>query len=333
MLAVGVNIEKCIKIGNELREYELQPEFLTRPFLTNKLDQETRFRMLLFSVAICHQTHALRSEKLNLSGWEYMEYVFLKMADSGSELLHPSYVFEMPEEILGKEMRIQFSDNYLAENTSLDRIEERIHLYKETARLLLVKFNGQISGMIARSGNYLLNKGNGLYELLEEFEAFSDPLRKKSTFFIKLAIDSQLLFLVDEENIIPIMDYHMQRVLLRTGCVEIHDEKLSNSLVRRIPLESDSLIREACIRALSIISKHSGHHILTMNDIFWPLGRSCCNENCLCVNENCEKQPCSLTKFLVLKNHRHCIFENCCSGMKDKNIRSLWQPRVDTHFY
>lgn len=333
MQAVGVNIEKCIEIGNELKEYELQPEFLTRPFLTNKLDQETRLRMLLFSVAICHQTHALRSEKLNLSGWEYMEYVFLKMAEAGSELLDPVYISEMAEESLGKELRIQFSEVNLAMNSSLDRIKERVNLYKGTASLLVKKYHGLVSHLIRSSGDYILGRGDGLYELLEEFEAFRDPLRKKSTFFIKLGIDSQLLSLKDEDNIIPIMDYHMQRVLLRTGCVEIHDVKLFNSLVRRIPLESDALIRESCVKALSVISKHSGFHILTMNDIFWPLGRSCCNENCLCVNENCEKQPCSLAKSIVLKNHNHCIFEKCCTGIKDKNIRSLWQPAIETHFY
>lgn len=333
MQAVKVNIEKCIEIGNELRGYELQPEFLTRPFLTNNLDQETRLRMLLFSVAICHQTHTLRNEKFNLSGWEYMEYVFLKMAKAGSDLLDPVYIVEMDEESLGKELRIQFSEYNLAENTSLDRIKERVNLYKATARFVVEKYHGRVSNLIRSSGNYLLNQGNGLYELLEEFEAFRDPLRKKSTFFIKLAIDSQLLSLQDEGNIIPIMDYHMQRVLLRTGCVEICDKNLFNSLVKRIPLESDSLIRESCVQALFIISKHSGFHILTMNDIFWPLGRSCCNDKCLCVIETCEKQPCSLTKSLVLKSHNRCIFENCCSGMKDKKIRSLWQPEVETHFY
>lgn len=333
MQAIKVNIEKCIEIGNELRRYALQPEFLTRPFLTNKLDHETRLRMLFFSVAICHQTHALRSERLNLTGWEYMEYVFLKLAEAGSELIDPVYISEMAEESLGKDLRIQFSEYNLAENTSLDRIEERVNLYKATARLLVEKYHGRVSNLIRSSGNYLINQGNGLYEVLEEFEAFRDPLRKKSTFFIKLAIDSQLLSLKDEDNIIPIMDYHMQRVLLRTGCVEIHDGNLFNSLVKRIPLENDSLIRESCVRALSVISKHSGFHILTMNDIFWPLGRSCCNESCMCVSETCEKQPCSLTKSLVIKNHMDCIFENCCSGMKDKNIRSLWQPEVETHFY
>jgi hypothetical protein len=333
MQSVKVNIEKCILIGNELQEYELHTEFLSRPFLTNKLDQETRLRMLLFSVAICHQTHSLRNEKLNLSGWEYLEYVFLKLAETGSELLNPVYISKISEVSLGKELLILFSENNLAENSSLDRIEERVNLYKATARLLVQKYHSQVSTLIRSSGNFLLDRGNGLYELLEEFEAFRDPLRKKSTFFIKLAIDSQLFFLKDDENFIPIMDYHMQRVLLRTGCLEIHDEELFESLVMKIPVESDYLIREACVRALALVSKYSGFHILTMNDIFWPLGRSCCNDNCVCVSGYCSKEPCSITKSLVIKNHKHCIFENCCSGKNDEKIRSLWQPVVKTHFY
>lgn len=333
MQSVTINIEKSIEIGNALKRYALQSDFLDRPFLKFKLDPELRLRMFLFSVAICHQTHALRSEKLNLAGWEYMEYVFLKMAEGGSELIHPVYISEMAEESLGKELRIQFSENNLAENSSLDRIGERANLYIATARLLVEKYHGRVSNLIRSTGNYLLNNGRGLYELLEEFEAFKDPLRKKSTFFIKLVSDSHLIKLSDEENIIPIMDYHMQRVLLRTGCVEVHDEKLFKSLTEKTPVKSDFLIREACVQALYVISKHSGHHILTMNDIFWPLGRSCCNENCLCVNYICEKEPCSLTKTLALKNHKYCIFENCCTGMRDKKIRSLWQPQIETHFY
>jgi hypothetical protein len=136
----------------------------------------------------------------------------------------------------------------------------------------------------------------------------------------------------DPWNFIPIMDYHMQRVLLRTGCVEVTGQERED-LILRNPTVQEPEIRSACIESMKIIARMSGHPIWVMNDFFWPLGRSCCHEKPLCVHKKCEKEPCSLYLIAALTNHQQCLLEPVCKGKSDPEYRSLWQPVIQTHFY
>lgn len=333
MKSLILNSEKCLELAAVLKRVQINPDFLNRPFIRMPLENEIRVRMLLFSVAICHQTHSLRSEKTGLTGWEYMEQVFLDTALHRTELLNPKFIIKTNPNQLRDLLLKAFSDNNLANTSTLDRIDERIHLYRNTALVLEKQYKGSAIDLLKKTNGFLVRNGSGLYELMEDFEAFTDPLRKKTTFFLKLAGDSGVFHVNDTENIIPIMDYHMQRVLLRTGCVIISDGILKQKLIKRIPVGSDHEIRQTCNEALQLISQHSGHKVLLMNDIFWPVGRSCCNETCLCETGFCEKSPCTLTKTIKLEEHLKCIFESCCPGKSDVNVRSLWQPVLETHYY
>lgn len=333
MQTAWLNKEKCIQLAGVLKSFAMHPEFLNRPFIKEPLDQELRLRMILFSAAICHQTHLLKSELLQLAGWEYMEQVFLRIANENPHFLDPHFVTKQSTPDVNEFLLSGFSVDGKPGNSTLDRVEERTALYLDTAQFISKEYSGRVKDMLKETGGYLLRGGNGLYEVLEEMDAFSDPHRKKSTFFIKLVIDSGLLKIKDEENLLPIMDYHMQRVLLRNGCVEVPDADLREMLLVRVPLKTDEPIRSVCIEALKIIAQYSGHPVMAMNDIFWPLGRSCCHERCLCEYDTCEKQPCTLTKTLLIMQHNHCIFEECCKGSQDKNYRNLWHPMVSTHYY
>ena len=129
------------------------------------------------------------------------------------------------------------------------------------------------------------------------------------------------------------MDYHMQRVIMRMGCIDIKDEKLRSNLVNKKKLSSDEVIRKTCIEAIKIIADVSGHSIISINDFFWPLGRSCCNVTTLCNDGSCTKQPCTFDLMVEVKNHDKCLFEGVCSGSNSHTYRDLWEPIVDTHFY
>ncbi len=203
----------------------------------------------------------------------------------------------------------------------------------EICKVVRTQFNGSVSDLIDGCGGRLINGGKGLYEVLLQFTAFSDPLRKKITFFLKLASDAGLIRIKDPENLIPIMDYHMQRVLLRTGCVEILDDDLKKKITIRSPLSTDEVIRSGCIDAMKLISLFSGHAASNLNDYFWPLGRSCCNETQLCQIRTCTKNPCSLMTMLTLSSHDECLLEESCKGAVNVDYRSLWEPEVKTHYY
>lgn len=330
---VFVDELKCQQVGEVLSEYKVKDAFYNREFLSFDAARETKLRVYLMSAAICHQTYSLFHETLNLWGWEFMEYGFLQMVKEKNPLLNPGYLgICQNEEISDVLLRI-FSYDGNSENSTLDRIEERTHMLFEICTEIKTNYNGSVSEFLDQSKGFLFNDGKGYYEILERFTAFCDPQKKKITFFLKLATDGGVLQIKNQENIIPIMDYHMQRVLMRLGCVKIEDEKLRQNLINREPQQTDEPVRGACIEAIKIIAEESGKDILTMNDFLWPLGRSCCNETTLCTDKTCCKQPCTLSEMIEVDNHDFCIFEDCCQGSFDEDSRSLWEPVLETHYY
>jgi len=330
---VSVKTDLCLKVGLKLREMPVRKDFLSRPFLSHPMDTEARMAMLFYAVAICHQTRSLRSDKCQLFGWEYIENVFLDLAINNSYLIDPLSIRDADPVQIGVDLATAFSDTGDANLTTLDRIGERVILMKESSLLVNSLTGGRFSKLIELTENLLLNNGMGFYELLGKSQSFGDPLRKKSSFLIKLLIDAGLYSVRDKENYIPIMDYHMQRVLLRLGCVEVSDHNLWEALTNRIPMSTDKPVRIACIEAIRKISEYSGIDIWQMNDYFWTLGRSCCNETTLCTDGKCSKNPCSFQSIISIPDHRHCSFEYICRGAGDAETRSLWEPIVETHYY
>ncbi len=330
---VKLNKPLCYEVAEVIKSLKLKHDFYNREYLRVDADVETRFRMNFFAVAICHQTQNLYHPRLDIYGWDFIEHVFVKLAKENSQLLNTEFLNKSNIQTIAYNLSVAFSHTNNPVDCSLDRLDERAHLMKDAAKILVNDFNGNVSQIFVDSGSYLKNNDSGLYDLLLRFEAFVDPQQKKSTFLIKLLEESDLIKIKDPENFIPIMDYHMQRVLLRLGCVEIEDNKLRQQIYQRNVLESDEPIRSFCIEAFKIIASQSGHHITKMNDFFWSLGRSCCHETTLCHNGVCEKSPCTFVEIIEIEDHSSCIFEGVCRGEKDESYRGLWQPVVNTHFY
>lgn len=252
---VVVNEKQCKLIAQRLAPLKFRKELLLREYLRFSADDETKLRVYLYSAAICHQTSTLINKKKNLKGWDYLESVFLQLGRERSDILNPSILALMPAEKLAEKLKPLFADDGNPENCTLDRLQQRADLLIDTAKKLNEKYEGKVKNLLKLSGGYLINNGKGLYELLPVFSAFADPLNKKSTVAVKFMTESGLLKIKDTENIIPIMDYHMQRTLLRTGCVEIMDKELKQALRARKNLSSDEEIRNASVVAMQKIAK------------------------------------------------------------------------------
>ena len=333
MSKVSVNIKKSKEVGEILAKLNIRPTFYERPFLKLETDANTKFIIYLFAAGICHQTYTLYHPKKDIYGWDFMEYAFIKMLANNSPLLNTKYLSQADKAEIKKELIFAFAYDEDAQKCNLDRLEERARMLKEMGTWLQTEFDGNTTLYMQQSGNKLFNKGKGYYETLAKLEAFEDPLRKKATFFLKLARDAKVVKIEDTHKLIPIMDYHMQRVLLRTGAIEVHDKNLYYKLIRRETVESDKAVREAAIEAMRIITSEAKQDILVMNDYFWTLGRSCCNNTMLCRDHSCEKDPCSFEQAVELKEHKHCIFETICKGAKQDSYANLWQPIIETHYY
>ncbi len=329
----ALNIEVCREVAEKIKGLKLRTDFYNREYLNLAVDDETKFRMNFFAVAICHQTYTLINKRLNLFGWDYLEHGFTKLAKSNSKLLDPNFLASAEICEVVALLKIAFSENGNPESCTLDRLDERADLMINAGKIICSVYQKSVGNLIQSAGGFLLQNGLGLYEILPCFEAFSDPLQKKTTFLIKLLMEANLLNINDPANFIPIMDYHMQRVLMRLGCIEIIDEALRQKLTDRQTLPADDAVRSRCIEAFRLIAGISGHPVTKMNDFFWSLGRSCCNQTTLCSNKTCEKNPCTFTQIIEIENHTHCEFEPVCKGFRDIDYRNLWQPVIETHYY
>lgn len=323
----------CLKTAELIKAVHLRKSFYKRPFLQVSAPDEIRLRGYFYAVAICHQTYHLNHNELNLYGWDYLEHVFLRLMQEQDGLLQPGALAKMPVSILHDKLALLFSANGSMEASTLDRLDERAGMLVELDNFLEERFNGKLEKLITETKWKLVNQGKGFYEILPSLTAFADPMRKKITFLLKLLEEAGIMTILDPENVVPIMDYHMQRVLLRMGCVEIEDEDLHSSLENRFPLADDVQIRKTCIDAFSLIAANSNQPVTKLNDFFWSLGRSCCNEKPLCQVGKCEKEPCTFFEIVEIEEHATCFFKSCCKGFSDEKYRCLWQPMVETNYY
>jgi len=328
---ISVNIEQSKKIGEIVKTLKFRPSFYERDFI--QIDSPLKMAMHFYAVGICHQTYVLANPKLNLYGWDFMEYGFLDILNNDSNLLIAKEIVKLSNQELIERIKPFFAEDNQSEKCTLDRLEERAELWMDMAEGLQKYFGGKIENLFDQNDWQKTQNAESLYKSLRLFEAYSDPLQKKSGVFLKLVADANLVNLGNLINVIPIMDYHMQRVLLRTGCVEVNDKDLKNKLQKRLPISDDEPLRKACIESMEIIAKISDFHSFKMNDVFYTLGRSCCNENTLCRHHICEKTPCTLTRAVFLEEHNQCIFERVCKGATDDNYHQFWQPQIQTHFY
>ncbi len=330
---VFMNAGQCRLIGSRLETIAFNPDFYHRPFLVSSMEEELKRRMIWFAVVICHQTYALGDPKLNLFGWDYLEHGFLNIASRAPHLLDPTLLVEASQPHLADEIAKWFSPDGSVDNSTLDRREERVRLMVASARFLVDNHQATVGSFLVSTQNTLQGHPMAYYPQLAAVEPFADPLLKKATFMLKLFGDAALFSVTDTGHLIPVMDYHMQRVLLRTGCVQVTDGGLLARLTQRQPLDSDSAIRNAAVEAMAEIARVSRLPVLQMNDVFYMLGRSCCLEKPLCKEAKCDKSPCSLTLALKLPDHSRCLFAGICQGETDDVLRKLWHPVVKTHYY
>ena len=87
--SVVVNQEQYNAIGKIVEKYHFRPSFYQKESFVFKADNETKVRSYLYASSICHQTHSLINEKLNLKGWDYLLYEFVKLAKKNDVLLNP----------------------------------------------------------------------------------------------------------------------------------------------------------------------------------------------------------------------------------------------------
>ena len=109
-----------------------------------------------------------------------------------------------------------------------------------------------------------------------------DPLAKKAILLVLILANrpERFLDLRDPESLGPIVDYHLMRGCLRTGCVTISDPELRARMVDRawISAGEEAAVRGACFEALGALGEASGLTVAQIDGFFFVNGRKRCLE-------------------------------------------------------
>ncbi len=109
-----------------------------------------------------------------------------------------------------------------------------------------------------------------------------DPLAKKANLLAIILANrpERFLDLRDPESITPVVDYHLMRSCLRTGCVEILDDDLRQRVERRTWVDEaeEDEIRGACFDAIQSLVELSGLTQAAVDGFFFRNARAVCVE-------------------------------------------------------
>ena len=148
-------------------------------------------------------------------------------------------------------------DLFRIEDETTSRASERARLWRNLAAGLIADYEGTAQGLLDASAGWLRGAG-GLIERLARFEAYTDPLEKKSYLFAKVAARRRWIEVRDPENWEVCADNVLMRLALRAGLVE--------------PGEAEA-VRAATRSALKALAREADVPPPILDDLLWEAGR------------------------------------------------------------
>jgi len=315
-----VNLPKDVE---ESRKIDLEPDTLKNFYFT--------------IVAICHQTSPINGPPLEgiingsyVKGWDYLSTKFQFTVKNDNSLVYPKKLSEIKSSDI---IDILKDDNG---NSKITDPEGRAKLLRDIGEKML-KFNySSVEDIYKESKGYLVGiHGSGLLKKLSYFDAYSDPVMKKSLYFLSLMKNQLYWRYKDDTNLGPPVDYHEIRGHLRFGTIKINDKSLYNKILKNklISEKEDIQIRQAVFNAIILISKKTNNSPSVLHYFFWNLFRNCSSRNkthCVACPPECRlpKRYSILKKRLNIKN---CILSKFC--LNKNNKQKPIEPLVNTEYY
>jgi len=331
---IEINTRVCQRIASLLRSRFIPVDREDSDLSGFSREQVGNF--YLFLVSICHQTSphgkpALEGlvEGVYKRGWDYLSAKLEATARSSPELLTPIRWSGVTD----TELSCLFRDPQLG-----DRLTD------PTNRAGLVRNLGQV--MLSKRWRsaediYRLSEGRvvDLTNLLAQFKAYRDPVKKKSYFFLSLMRNTGLWHYVDEDHLGPPVDYHEVRGHLRLGTVTVNDESLRQKLFKNLPVTSDEdiAIRQSVHDAIMLISELTElRNPSQLHYLFWNVFRSCCSRD----SQHCQGCPpdCTLPeRYVHLAIHpdgqRRCPFSEICASTCGTAHQKYYEHVFETDYY
>ena len=208
-------------------------------------------------------------------GSDFIWAAFARAARQRPELLEPARMAAEPETFL----EICRADDGTC---PLPHPAAYVRLHREHGAAMQARWPGGHAELVAACND----TATPIASLLGHLGALpgyaEDPLLKKANLLAIILSNRPEGFLDgrDRQNIEPIVDYHLMRGCLRTGCVEILDPDLSRRIHARswVDAVEERAIRDACHAAITGLVGQSGTSVAAVDGFFFALGRKTCLE-------------------------------------------------------
>src|SRR5262249_32286416 len=211
-----------------------EPESTTHSF-TWTSDIQSLANSYFAIVAICHQTTPIGERRLEghingvvKYGWDYLKEKFLTVALRDPKWTSCDYWQNITP--------FELSELYHDENCgkTLNRVSERTFLLNNLGNIMKVYGYTNIADAFAKH-HHILGGELGFLNFLKRFEAYKDPVMKKSLFFVSIMLNECQWSVQDQALLSSPIDYHELRGHLRIGTLVLQDKnfarKVQNGLV------------------------------------------------------------------------------------------------------
>jgi hypothetical protein len=328
-----VDHTQCQALGTAAARLPARPGHFLPP-VPEGLDDDTDALLWLVATAICQQTRTLVGsiEGRHLRGSDYLIAALRQHLARHPQRWTPQALQTWTVE----ELRSAVSDEGDPAASTLDREEERLRLLRGAGAHLAECWGGRTMAIHATSDWRV----STLLDRLAPMEAFADPVAKKSHLLLIFLHERGLWPLADPENLELAIDYHITRVALRTGIVEVTDPELRRALVEQEPVDEKTdtavrlAVRDACRRVLKMTPDLTPFRL---DNLLWMVGRNCCFYEhppvCTKPGDCWKRDVCSLIEAFPHDCGLSCPLSGLCRGARDEAHRTLRETRFETHFY
>ncbi|MFA6339010.1 MAG: hypothetical protein WCW87_03060 [Candidatus Paceibacterota bacterium] len=330
-MKIRVNTARCIEIAEYIKTVGGVPLDIEDP-MAYSFPSNIVHNAWWAVVAINQQTTPVAGLPLcgsvmgkKLRGWDYLLQKAIFCSNKNSELFTKKWLLEVSPD----ELRKIYHDEEVGD--TLNQISTRASLLNGLGKLLNELECESINyAYLISEGFIIRSDGKGIAQILSKTRAYSDPVQKKTFYFLAIMRNQGLWSYKDELNLSAPVNYHEQRGSFRLGTVTIADEELKRKIMARenITDEEDIEIRLAVRRALEFIAQYLDVSPSRLHYYFWNHIRNCCSrEHPHC--KSCDSS-CTLPKRYRVNGDEKCIFESVCSNALLSVNQMLIEPRLDT---
>lgn len=334
-MMVNINYDQCGTVSLRLTKLKLGPFRL--PAHEDLLPFKSDERNLNYLFLMCTLLFDLKGlggkvGKKWLHGSEYLFAAMREKTQRNPDLFDPTILATISTKKFDSFLsRIGNNRNHF--NT---RSLERAEILKDAAHKLVYHYQGKVSNLLDSSEGLLVqDNSKGLIQLMQRFRGYSDPHFKKGFVFLKFVTKLGFFEPIDKKNLYVPVDYHVMRVALRAGIIEIVDENLKEKLTNKMPAsaEEDFQIRESVKNALKMIERTSSFDAFDLDDILWNIGRSHCHYSHEPMCSTCPGIQCTFESLLNFICQGECLLNGVCKGSLSEAYKKLLEPSLRTTYY